>query len=218
MAKQIIISLLFIWPYVCFGQGTSYLSTLNNPNNGGATPVASDQWAAELFQTGTAQSGYFLNSIELSMSEADFKANGFSVSLYSDNSGSPGNYLNTLNGSSNPSSGIYTYNASNFILLPTTSYWVVVNAGTPYSTGVFYLNCTVSFTASYTSSDNWSIPGFPGLSYAISSDGGSSWGMPGYLALFTVNATMVPEPTNLAFIGLGLTFLWTARQSQKNKS
>lgn len=195
---------IFLSTCVALPQSTSYLSTLSNSNDGGETPVASDQWAAELFQTGTASDGYVLDSIQLMMGEADGNANGFNVSLYSNNNIFPGNNLGVLNGSTNPSSGIYTYTASNLILSPATSYWIVVNAETPYSTGGFYLDCTLSYLASYSSSDNWSIPGGSAYAYAVSSNG-SSWGIPGvYYALFTINATVVPEPEIHILAGLGL--------------
>jgi len=183
-------------------QGTLYMSNLAQPAAGGGT-VASDEWLAAIFDTGTNSGGYDLNSVQLLMNAASGSPSNFVASLYSVNgsiSGTSflGSYLGSISGSTNPSAaGVYTYTASGIAVSPSTQYFLVLTATTPLSGGSY--NWSYAGNPSFSSSDNWS---FPGINF-VSSNGGSNWGRDFSSFQFAIYATAVPEPSIISIFMLG---------------
>ncbi len=180
-------------------QGTLFLSNLGETSFNGIV-AASDQWLAMQFTTGTTPAGYNLDSVGFLSGGTLGSPSGFSLSIYTDNSGKPGSSLAALSGSANPSalSSIYSYTASGVTLSSLTPYWVVAKAATPKATGGYAWAITSS--TNYFSDDGWSTVTLS----AGSADAGSSWVPTGGIYQFSVEATAVPEPQTFALLGLGL--------------
>jgi hypothetical protein len=196
-------------PLLVQAQGTLYVSNLGQPSSGSA-PVASDQWLADVFGTGTNSGGYELNSIQLLMNAASNSPSGFTVSIFNDNGpgGVPGSSLGSLSGSANPSAaGIYTYTASGLNLQPSTRYMLVLWATTPLTSGSY--NWSVPYPSGSSSIESWRIYG----AYS-SSDNGLSWGETRWILQYGIYATAVPEPSALALAGLGVLSLSFWRRKQ----
>lgn len=180
-------------------QGTLYVSNLGVTSEG-SKAVGSDSWFAELFSTGTDSGGYILNSVQLLMDTASGSPSGFTVALYSYSSTEPGSSLGDLSGSDPAAGGVFTYTASNIILLPSTFYWIVVTSATPIASGSY--NWSLADTINYSSSDGWEIG-----SYDESSNG-SEWAEPRSNPLqYGVYATAVPEPVTYALGAMGALLL-----------
>jgi hypothetical protein len=141
-----------------------------------------------------------LNSIQIPIG-VNGNPTGFSLSLYSDNSGQPGNSLGTLGGLNPTNWALYTYTASDIELTPSTTYWIVATSPTlAYDNNSFYW--VLASDTNYTSSDDWSMN--PGV-WRASSSGGSSWSSgTGSPFQFEVSATPAPEPRVYLLVGLGL--------------
>ncbi|MGH7993282.1 MAG: choice-of-anchor R domain-containing protein [Limisphaerales bacterium] len=186
-----------------------YVSNLANADDSGVVCDGSS-WDAAEFTTGGNLNGYSLDSIQIAIDGIlVVDGSGFSLSLYSNNSGQPGSSVGVLSGSSNPSvAGNYTYTASGVTLSASTSYWVVGDAATAFPNGSFLWGDTTS--PAYTSSGGWSINN---ATRDISHDGGSTWTATGVSLLrFSVTATAVPEPQSFALAGLGLTLVFFRRR------
>lgn len=212
----IMFSAILMAQQVTQAQGIMYLSNLSQASSG-SLAVGTNSWLAAGFQTGTNAGGYWLDSIQLAMTDASGNPSAFVAMLYdqsSDLSGfSPGSSLCTLNGSLNPvTGGIYTYTpASSLTLSPNTIYFIVLTAGTTVANGAYgwsYLN-----TASYGPVDNW------GGGLALGSGNGLPWHPLGNYPQeldypqYAINATAVPEPGVLSLFALGgLCFLWHRRR------
>jgi hypothetical protein len=192
-------------PVTAPAQGTLYVSNLNEPSVGGGA-VASDEWLAGVFHTGTNSGGYDLNSVQLLMNAASGSPSGFTVSLFNSNGANPVSSLGSLNGSTNPSAtGIFSYAASGLNLQPSTQYWIVLAATTPLAIASY--SWSEASTPSYSSSANW------GLGQVFSSsDNGLSWDRTGSIPQFAIYATAVPEPATPALVGLGLAALSIRRR------
>lgn len=170
------------------------------------------------FVTGTASLGYTLDSIAVLMSDDNgTPGGGFGVSVYTDNSGQPGTIVAMLAGNSDPAmAGTYTYTASGTTLFPLTSYWVVETSLSANSDpNTFYLWSTTQST-SFASSEGWSI--VTGANEG-SGDGGATWQQQasGETPMFSVAATAVPEPGEIALLVLGgaMGALWRFRCFRK---
>ncbi len=111
---------------------TIYLSNPGTLNSGGYG--IGTNWIAQSFETGTNSSGYILNSITLPMSGTDGSPTGFALSVFSKKGVFPGSSLEVLAGSSDPSvyNEQYTYTSTGLLLQPSTIYWIVASAVTPY--------------------------------------------------------------------------------------
>ena len=161
--------------------------------------VEQTSWFASQFTTGPDALGYALNAIQVGLDGTAGNPSGFSLTLFSDNSGAPGTSLGPLSGSTNPSTaGTYTYTASGIALSPSTPYWIVLATASAQPTG-YYWNITSSTT--YTSSDAWEINT---TQMYGSHDQGTSWSKSGAdsAGQFNVSATAVPEPGTLAVVAL----------------
>lgn len=190
-------------------QGTTYLSNTSETVNNGIA-VASNQWIAAQFVTGTNSAGYSLDSIDYLSDGVLNTPSGFGLYIYSDAGGFPGSSIGGLTGSSDPSGVIVTYSyiAPNTPLNASTPYWVVATQAEPTPDGYFW---AVTFSTNYFSTDGWDMP----IGTASSPDGGLNWNAIGVGGRFqfAVNATPVPEPQTwavacLALIGL----LWRSRR------
>ena len=180
------------------GQGTTYFSTLSNPS-GGSYAVASDSMLATQFVTGTNNSGYVLQSIQLFLGTPSGNPNTFVVSLFSNRARQPSVLLGLLNGDISPSAGIYDYAASGISLTASTRCYIVLTSGTPVSSGAY--NWRVSSLFNYSASDGWTLGG----GY-VTSPNGSDWlSLASNPLQFAVNATAVPEPGTASLIAIALT-------------
>ena len=91
----------------------------------GSLPVASDAWISTYFLTGNSPAGYKLNSIQLSLDNATGDPQGFAVMLWDFRTRQS---LANLTGNDPLASGVRTYTASDFALLPSTVYWFAVRS------------------------------------------------------------------------------------------
>ena len=185
-------------PQIMQAQGTlTYLSNLGQPS-AGSQGVASNSWMAVGFETGNNVGGYDLNSVQLTMTDASGVPSGFTVMLYSQlailGHSIPRTNLDTLNGSTDPSiAGIYTYtDGSNFILSPSTFYYIVLAAGTATNNGAY--QWSYANTSTYSSIDGW-VAGTPG-GYEVSANGLTWGGSSSPFPQYAINATPTPEPSS----------------------
>jgi len=200
--------------HLVFGQGTVYLSNLNQ-NFAGSFAVGSDSWQAPAFITGTNSGGYLLDSVQLGMADASGSPIGFTVMICPDvvtTGDHPGSSLSTLIGSANPSTvGSYNYTPTSALaLLPDTIYFIVISAGTSVANGAYEWN--YADTQSYNPIDNWGGGG------AFGSNNGLSWHLPGppyYYPQYAITATAIPEssPAFLLLLGSGVLFYVHQRRS-----
>jgi len=191
---------LFAPPFIQ-AQGTLEVSNLGQTPTGSAS-IGRDAWVAQRIITGTDSSGYILNSIHLQMDAASGSPSGFNVSIYSINNSNfePGNNLGSLSGSDPSAGGIFTYNASNIELSPSTIYYIVLTGATSVAQGAYNWDAS-SFAEG---NNQWQIDDL-----SLSSPDGSSWTLDarGEAFQLAVYATEVPEPATLALAGLGLACL-----------
>jgi hypothetical protein len=178
------------------------VSNLDQPI-AGSLAVAADSWLAAHFRTGDNPLGYVLNSVSFSMAPASGGASGFAASLYSsDIDAIPGSLLGSLNGPDPSAGGLFAYTAGGISLAPESSYFLVMNAESLIADGFYEWN-QASDPFDYDAVDGWTI----GLGYRISFDG-TDWhsGRP-FPLQFGVDATVVPEPSTIWLVVLGLGFL-----------
>ena len=105
----------------------------------------------------------------------------------------PKSYLVTLDGTANPSTAaVYTYTSgSNFLLSPSTWYFIVLTAGTSVADGAY--NWSYGSRFGYVRSGGWLND-----SGIYQSSDGSSWTLAGgsdWDAQFAITATAIPEPS-----------------------
>ena len=176
----------------------TYLSYLDS-RTGGAQSVASDSWLGEGFRTGTNISVlYRLDSVELLMGNAIGNPDGFSVSLYSGDQFFPVEKIADLDGPTSPASaGVYEYTASSVILSPATLYYLVVAAAVPSAIGSYRWQHVDPTDFERVSIDQWGVS----TPSSFSADG-QAWSRGGHIFQFAVNATVIPEPSSLALVGL----------------
>ncbi|MEI9961443.1 MAG: PEP-CTERM sorting domain-containing protein [Limisphaerales bacterium] len=200
---------------IIHGQGAiTYLSNLGQSSASSDT-IGSDSWLAVLFVTGGNAGGYFLNSIQLGMTDASGNPNGFTAMLYAHDPSnlagiSPGSSLGTFNGSTDPATGgIFNYTAiANMALSANTPYFIVLTAGTTIANGTY--QWSLAGINSYNPSGGWHSSGG-----VLTSNNGSSWSFNPIVAQFAINATPIPEPGILSLFSLGgLGFLRYRRKAK----
>jgi hypothetical protein len=198
-------------PQITRAQGTTYLSNVSQPS-AGSLAVGSDSWLAILFLSGTNASGYTVNSIQLTLTDATGNPSDFTVMLW-DDSLSSASSLGTFSGPTDPTAaGIYTYTApANLILSERNLYFIVVTSGTAVANGAY--DWSVAGSGSYDQNGGW-FPGFTGEGQVSTSTDGSSWNsIAGENVLqFAINATPIPEPSPSVLILLGSGILMYARR------
>jgi hypothetical protein len=210
----IVLLLVVLFPQLIRAQGTiTYLSNLEQ-SSASTDAVGSDSWLAAGFSTGNNVSGYILNSFQLEMTDASGSPSGFTAMLFHSSLGgiSPGNSIETLDGSLSPvSAGTYTYNpGSSLTLSPNNDYFIVLTAGTTIANGAY--NWRVSVEDSYNPNGGWFAGG--GL---WTSSNGSRWTQISATYLqYAINATAIPEPSpfGLLLLGSGL-FIYARRTSHR---
>jgi len=213
--KKIIIGGVIIFvvglftPQIVQAQGTTYLSNLGQASVG-SMAVGSDSWLALPFIAGNNVDGYVLNSVQLALTDASGNPSSFTVMLYAPSNpaaGLPGSSLGTFSGSFDPViGGTYTYTApSSLMLSPSTEYFIVLTAGTTVANGTY--EWSLATTSSYNQNDNWVIGAYGGRTFDTSIDGSSWNSTSGSYPQFAINATPIPEPSELALGALGALLL-----------
>ena len=180
-------------PLVVLSQGTVYLSNLDESANGISTMNG-----AQSFVTGSASDGYLLDSVTLLMGQWAGGSGSFSVLVFSNVVVNPTeNLVGTLEGNTDPASaGEYVYTASDIILAPNTTYWIV--------TGGYAWQFTSS--GNYASANGWN------MAAAIINAGAAA--PPGSQLQFALNATPVPEPSIFSLFVPGCLILGLRRSSR----
>jgi hypothetical protein len=183
---------VFSVPQFAHSQGllTTMLSNGSEPA-GGSVFYGSDLWIAQPFETGNISDGYTLGLCLISGSGA-FSS---SLSIYSDNNGTPENSIG-LGG---------------LALSPSTTYWIVATASTPAQSSGFP-SCSWSYASDNnysSSSDNWSI----NPTFDLSTDG-SNWASYATHSpfQFLIVSTPVPEPSTCSLTGLGFATIFLCRK------
>ena len=212
----IIFAVGLLAPQILQAQGTVYVSNLGQGiGEIGVGSVGSNSWLAAGFNTGSSFGGYMLNSVQLEMGNAFGSPSGFTALIYAANAAiNPGSMIGTLSGSSDPATGgIYTYApAANLTLSPSTLYFIVLTAGTPFFSGA----AGPPLGYEWNSGPNYnSVGGWIGADGSFfSSNYGLSWNsVSGNYLQYAIDATAIPEPGVLSLLGLGgLGFLWQRRR------
>lgn len=176
------------------------LSTLGNPMN---YSMSLDNFFMNVYrvdqQFTTGSSGASIGSIDVALGPIN-PGNTFTVSLYSDNSGSVGSLLANglfIGPGSLTENSINTFTTSGLTVIPSTTYWLVL-ANPSTMTTTMQLNATSLPAAS--SSAGWT------LNNAVWRYGDGSIlnvGTGDIAPLFAINPEPVPEPSTLAMSALG---------------
>jgi len=186
-------------------QGSTFLSSIGGSPLGNRS-IGIDSWWGQDFKTGTNSLGYNLNSIDLLMSSASGVPNGFRLSLELGFVHTP---LGILTGATPTTAGVYSFSGSGLHLEPATSYFLVATAISSTNEGAFKW----SYTTQPARTNDWVMNSryhsFDGVNWLID-DRSTSF-------QFAINATAVPEPTSLALLGIGGSFLFT-RLARKSRS
>jgi len=209
MKKEILAFFLascLLWFLGTAARGTLYISNLEQAPTSNAA-IGSDYWVAQAFNILASDPKlYTLDTIQLRFDPAIGNPSGLAVSVYSSPLSAPQVYLGTLSGSANPlAGGVYDYAASGITLSGEGSYFAVVTSSTPIAQGAYVWSATEGVTAS----GSWAIDNV----YYTSSDG-LDWDLHNREEVFqiAIHATIVPEPTTVGLIGLGLGGLWLLRR------
>ena len=217
----IVLAVALLASQIVQAQETTYLSNVGEPSTG-SLAVGSDSWLADGFYTGNNGSGYILNSVQLGMADASGDPNGFTVMIFSSSIGGvdvyPVSSLDTLNGSTDPTTvGIYTYTpAANLTLLPDTGYYIVLTAATAVANGAYDWSYS---NYSYDPSGGWQAPLAGGAVDNYQSSNGTRWNylLSDGVSQYAINATAVPEPSELALGALGALLLGIRRWRKSSR-
>jgi hypothetical protein len=203
MARGLIaaISFLGIWlPEVTKARAdliTSNVEDANTSSNNFLSPF----WFAQSFTTDNTS--YTLTAITID-AVSFISSNGFTLSLYDDNSGVPGNPISVLTGPNNPTIGSTYVPTSTITLSPLTTYFAVAKAPVGYY-GWFLASSTAE-TGPGTIGNNW---------YNTNSSGSSWTQLSNQVFQLRVEGTAVPEASPVLCFGLtcgGLLGTWTIKK------
>ena len=148
---------LLTLPLPAQAQTQTLVSNVGQNTQGNGSLFDFDQ--AQAFTTGSNSAGYTLTSVKIDMgSEAEY-ATAFTVSVYSNSSGTPGASLGTL---SNPASlatdGVHAFTTRGIALAASTTYFVVIDrVGTVILERRLYINNTNSNAEDAGKASGWSI-------------------------------------------------------------
>lgn len=166
-----------------------------------AEEIAPNRWLAGSFTTDAYSSSYQLASVTVNLYDVSGTPTGFSLRLFSDNSGAPGTSLETLSGNNNPTTtGNYSYTSSGTTLNSNSTYWIVASAATgAYDPGsdFYYWGASDTNNQTTTGGPTWLI----GDVVSYSTNSGSSWvtSSSTYDLKFSVStAAAIPEPSTCA--------------------
>jgi hypothetical protein len=207
---------MFLTPASLAQGSITYVSNLGQPSSGSVS-VGANAWFAGDFVSGTNVAGYFLDSVQLQMTDAAGDPSGFTVMIYSGpdilGGNRPGSSLGTLSGSANPSTtGLYTYTSSSALeLSANTVYFLVITAGTQTSDGTYSWSTANNPSTGYTSY-HWG-----GETMFAESTDGLSWNfVPSGFGQFALNATPAPEPGVVGLVAFGALLFRLRRKPIKN--
>ena len=137
---------LLALPLQAQAQAQVLVSNVGQANDGVGELFDFDQ--AQAFTTGGKIAGYTLTSVEIDMGADTDYSTAFTVSVHSNNSGTPGTNLGTL---SNPTSisrdGVYAFTTRGIALAAATTYFVVIDK-------VGFINLAHEFHINNTNSDS----------------------------------------------------------------
>jgi hypothetical protein len=177
---------------VLSNMGANGLTDTSGPTN---TDILANNWLAAGFTTGA-------DALKLDwVSGVGFNndTGTKTVSIYSDNAGSPGTLIATSTGAPLGLKNVYQFNFSGVNLAAATSYWVLPEVGISW-----YME---SGNAAPTAQN---ASGFSYLGIKTSTNSGSSWNTSPFNYTFAVSASpaAVPEPaiTSLVCVG-GIAFM-----------
>jgi hypothetical protein len=184
------------------------VSSLESP--AGTTPVVDSNQSVGMRFT-TDSDLWRLDSVQLAAGDfVGMSTAPFVVSLYSVSGNIPGTKLMDFTGANPSTFGTYTFTASSeFILQPSTSYFIVASSTENASFYVWGSTDATSFTA---------LPGWtlvPGN--AVTSGGVNwAWNTGPNTPMAAVNVTAVPEPSALVLASLGLIALGAHRFARRS--
>ncbi len=176
---------------------TTYTTSLPGSSLGPYGLNASQQLGVS-FETGSNLEGYEINSVTLALNLASDEGSLLTPTLFATSAGLPsGAALFSDFTLTTAGTGInnYTFTAnSSFILDPNTSYALVLVPGAISLGHGWYYTVDAS-----TNIGGWSMAN----NLLASMDGGSTWSAPAGATVKTaINATAVPEPSALIFLGV----------------
>jgi hypothetical protein len=169
--------------------GTGTVNNFTGVCGSGAPSCTPDGiWAAGEF---TPAANYSLTDAQALVATGTSSTATFNVFLYSNKSGVPGSAIEQigfgLTATTNPPGSLITANTVNtpITLVSGTPYWLVL---APAAANSFI---------------NWANGGSPAAPFAVSGDGGSTWGASGNVTdQFQIDGTPVPEPSSFVLLGI----------------
>lgn len=179
---------------VVFGNlGASGTDAISGTNTDFGPADSNEVSLAQGFNTGSSSQDLTVTSISLGLFATSTGTENRTVSIFSDSAGVPGAAVYTSAVTAVGNTGTYTFNFSNAVLSPSTSYWVV-----PEGPASWYLNNGNSAPSGQNSSGYTSI----GTKLQNTSSQWVNATFPGY----TVSVVAVPEPTTVGLVvAAGLT-------------
>ena len=187
----VVIAAAVALPAQAQAQAQVLVSNVGQANFGGAHLYEFD--LAQTFTTGSNSAGYTLTSVELDIEANADHSTAFTVSLHSNNSGTPGANLGTL---SNPTpistNGVYAFTTRGIALAADTTYFVVIDT-------ISDINAFYRFFTKNTRSDNQDPGSASGWSIGDGSlyrdwDSSGSWTSFGNSKKIRVNGIRNPTP------------------------
>ncbi|MFM8413941.1 MAG: choice-of-anchor R domain-containing protein [Planctomycetota bacterium] len=173
---------------VVFGNlGAAGTDAISGTNTDFGPGDANERSLAQGFTTGSSSQYLTVTSISMGLFASSTGTENRTVSIFSDSSGVPGSAVFTSAVTPVGNTGTYTFNFSNAVLSPSTSYWVV-----PQGPASWYLNNSNTAPAGLNSSGYVSI----GTKLQNTSSQWVNATFPGY----TVSVVAVPEPTSVGLL------------------